>query len=75
MTRITVDDSLSTQLGQVGQTVQLCNLSGVPLGHFFPLFRPRLEDNCPYSPEQLAEMWSDLQEQPLVDFWKEIGAK
>ena len=75
MTRITVDDTLSLQLGQVGQTVEICNSAGLPLGHFVPTFRPRPEDNCPYSDEELAEMRANTEEKSLADFWKEIGAK
>ena len=75
MTRITVDDLLSKQLGQVGHTIEICNSAGLSLGHFVPIFRPRPEDNCPYSAEELAEMRADTEEMSLADFWKEIGAK
>jgi hypothetical protein len=75
MTRITVDDTLSLQLGQVGQTVEICNSAGLPLGHFVPRIRPRPEDNCPYSDEELAEMFAETEGRPLAEFWKEIGAK
>ena len=75
MTRITVDDSLSRQLGLVGQTVELCNSAGLSLGHFVPAFTPHPEDNCPYSVEELAKMRAEEGGRPLAEIWKDLGVK
>lgn len=75
MTRITVDDSLSFQLGQIGKTVEICNPAGSPIGHFVPIMPQSVLDGCPYSQEELAEMFAETGGRPLAEFWKEIGAK
>ncbi len=75
MTRITVDDSLSLQLGQVGQTVEIFNTAGLYLGHFVPSFKPHSEDNCPYSSEELAEMRLQKGEHTLEEIWRSLGVR
>jgi hypothetical protein len=75
MTRITIDDSLSKQLGQIGQTVEVYNSAGLSLGHFVPAFQPHPEDNCPYSAEELAEMRVEKGEFRLDEIWRSLGAK
>jgi hypothetical protein len=75
MTRITVDDSLSKQLGQIGHTVEICNSAGLSLGHFVPAFKPRPEDNCPYSAEELAKMRLEKGGVTLEEIWRSLGVK
>jgi hypothetical protein len=40
MTKIRVDETLSNQLHQVGEVVELCDPSGAVLGRFIPLIDP-----------------------------------
>ncbi len=75
MTRITVDDLLSVQLGQVGQTVEICNTAGLAIGHFVPITPQSVHDGCPYSQEELAEMFAEEGGRPLAEIWKELGVK
>jgi hypothetical protein len=75
MTRITVDDSLSKQLGQIGHTVEICNPAGLSLGHFVPTLKPHSDDGCPYSEQELAEMRAQQGGRTLSEIWKELGVK
>jgi hypothetical protein len=73
--RITLDDSLSYQLGQMGQPVELFNAAGLSLGHFVPGFKPRPEDNCPYAAEELAAMRLEKGEHTLDEIWRSLGVR
>ncbi|HEX6962667.1 MAG TPA: hypothetical protein VF175_12420 [Lacipirellula sp.] len=75
MTQITIDDSLSKQLGQIAHTVEILNSAGLSLGHFVPAFKPHPEDNCPYSLEELARMRSGKGGRTLSEIWKSLGVK
>jgi hypothetical protein len=41
-----------------------------------PLFIPHPEDHCPYSPEELAEMFRDSSGGvPLSEIWRSLGVQ
>lgn len=73
MTRVTIDDSLSIQLGNIGQPVELYNSAGTALGLFVPMFRPDPNDHCPYSVEELAEMRREEGGRTLSEIWASLG--
>ena len=75
MTRITIDDSLSIQLGNIAQPVELYNSAGLALGLFVPMFRPDPNDKCPYSLEELAEMRSQEGGRTLSEIWESLGVQ
>lgn len=73
--RITVPESLKTELDGVAQPVELVDEAGRRLGHFVPTPVPGPADQCPYSPEELEQMRSERGGRPLKEIWPSLGAK
>jgi hypothetical protein len=74
MDRITVDQSLMTQLEGVVAPVEVVDGTGRSLGHFVP--RPTAAHGaCPYAPDALAAMRAEEGGRPLAEIWKSLGAE
>jgi hypothetical protein len=86
MSQITVDAVLLARLNGLNEEITFCDERGRVLGRFVPadkhediplegLFVPPPEDKCPYSPEELHQMFTETGGRPLKEIWKSLGAK
>jgi hypothetical protein len=76
MTRLILDAAFVRQLAGVTTPIDLCSPEGDTLGRFVPQaarFVPPPEDECPYSPEELARMMSETGGRTLEEIWKKLG--
>jgi hypothetical protein len=72
--RITIDQSLKTQLQGLAGPVELLDESGRMLGHFVPRMAGS-DDECPYSAEELEAMRAESGGRPLPEIWRTLGAE
>ncbi len=75
MNRVTVGDSLKSQLDGLAAPVEVVDESGRPLGHFVPRTSMSTPDNCPYSIDELDAMRSESGGRTLAEVWKTLGAE
>lgn len=75
MNRITVDNSLTSELDRLNEPAEVVDPSGRRLGHFVPAASMAAPDECPYSPEELERMRSEEGGRPLGDIWRSLGAE
>jgi hypothetical protein len=75
MNRITVDDSLKTQLDGLAEPVEVVDESGRRLGHFVPVLATTASDNSPYSTDELKRMRREEGGRPLAEIWRSLEAK
>jgi hypothetical protein len=73
MHRITVDDSLTSQLHGANEPLVLCDGSGSALGHFVPIVLSGAEDDCPYSADELQRMRSEQGGRSWAEIKKSLG--
>ena len=77
MSRMTIDEPLSTELGGLTTPVELYDASGRMIGHFVPAVSaqvvPHPSDECPYSIEELARMQQETGGRSLAEIWKSLG--
>lgn len=76
MVRITADKDLRDRLGGLAEAAELFDESGRSLGFVVParsVPTVRPEDQCPFSPIELAAMRAEPGEQSLADIWRELG--
>lgn len=75
MTQIMVEAGLISQLEKLDGPVEIVDKAGRAVGHFVPSFTFLPEDNCPYSPEELAVMRTAQGGSSLAEIWKSLGVK
>ena len=73
MNRITVDDSLTSQLHGANEPLVLCDGSGSALGHFVPIVLSGQKDDSPYSPEELQRMRSEQGGRSWTEIKRSLG--
>jgi hypothetical protein len=77
MSEIVIDAALLSRLNGLTEQTTFRDENGNVLGHFIPakrpLFVPPPEDHCPYTPEELEEMFNETGGMKLADFWKNMG--
>lgn len=74
MNRITVDNSLRSELDRLDEPAEIVDQTGRRLGHFVPTAATIASDNCPYSPEDLKQMRSEEGGRTLPDILRSLGA-
>jgi hypothetical protein len=78
MIQIAVNDDLGAKLRETGERAELCDPTGKILGLFLPLqvydnlVRP--EDNCPFAPDELAQLHQQTEGRSLSDILKDLQA-
>lgn len=75
MNRITVHNSLRSELDRLEEPVEIVDETGRRLGHFVPAAVPIASDNCPYSPEDLKRMRSEESGRSLPDILRSLDAE
>ena len=75
MNRITVGQTLTTQLEDLAVPVEVVDETGRRLGHFVPRMATNSSDDCPYAPDELDAMRAGQGGRPLPEIWRSLGAK
>ncbi len=79
MTRVTVDETLRSQLNGLDGQVEFCDESGRTVGRFLPeaLYKQLLNssDQCPYTEEEIRRHMDEPGGRPLVEIWQRLGRK
>jgi hypothetical protein len=78
MSHITADEALKARLDGLTKPLEVRDESGRVIGQFVPADARVIvllaSDNCPYSDEELREMYDDRRPgMPLKEFWKSLG--
>ncbi len=78
MSKITLDSNLRAKLNGLNESLEVCDESGVIVGHFLPAsaYRKLLyqiaESQCPHTPEELRARRQKTGGTTLADIWKEL---
>jgi hypothetical protein len=79
MSKVKIDQSLRAQLNGLKEPMEVCDETGLLLGHYLPadlyqkLFYKALATESPHSAEELERRHREKGGRSLAEIWKSLG--